>query len=205
MADLVSDITCRHQPVRRDLPLDAEIPLLHVRYAGVGTECVEDSVARIRHVLVQDERERNAAREIPIRTVQTAARIDDENFSTPRWTLSRRQVQFDSVDIVEDSVAGANDHLAVFGRVINETNTRPEILPLFVHARISVRTEQRIAGIEHSGRSVHEHIAVDSLQERIHVEMVHHVFAVVLREVWLPAHAVAQREVGFDLPAVLRI
>src|SRR5947207_8910524 len=137
MRDFVSDVARRHEPVRRDLSLYSEIPLLHVRHARICIECVEDSTCRIVHVLVQHKWERNSAREIAIWAVQTARRIDDGNLSSPRWSLSGGQVQFDRVDVVEDSIAGANHHLSIFGWVIDESNARPEVFPLFAHSRVA--------------------------------------------------------------------
>ena len=60
------------------------------------------------------------------------------------------------------------------------------MFPLFVHSGITVGTEQGVAWIEQASRSVRKYAALDSLPERVHVEMVHHVFAIVLRKVGFP-------------------
>src|SRR2546426_10664132 len=76
---------------------------------------------------------------------------------------------------------------------------------VFVDSGVAVGTEQGITWIERAGWSVHKYAALDSFPERVHVEVVHHVLAIVLRKVRFPAKAVAQSQVWKKLPTVLRI
>src|SRR5262249_52987917 len=164
MREFVSDVTCRYEPICSNLSLNPKIPLLHIRDMCVRIECVVDAIRRIRHVLVQNEREWFTS-EITIWIVQPACRIICDNLSSPRRPLSGCQIQFNGVDIVENSVARADHHLAVIRRVPNKPGAGCKMLPLLVHSGVAVGAEQGVAWIEHAGWSVHKHIALDSIQK----------------------------------------
>src|SRR5438876_951411 len=111
----IADVARGHEPVRRDLSLYSKVPLLHARHARIGVEGIVDSVSRIGYVLAQSEWERNTAGEIAVRIVETTRGRGYENLSAPRRALSGSQVQFYGANVIEDSIAGANHHLSIFG------------------------------------------------------------------------------------------
>src|SRR6185369_12720213 len=46
MHDQVADVTGGHQPIRSKLPLDTQVPLVHVRHSCVWVEAVHVAVLR---------------------------------------------------------------------------------------------------------------------------------------------------------------
>src|SRR5262249_23750984 len=81
MWDLVPGLARRPQPVGSDLPLNAEIPLLHIRHTRIGTECVVNAIRGVGNVLVEREWERDTAWKISIRVIEPAGRTHDQNFA----------------------------------------------------------------------------------------------------------------------------
>src|SRR5262249_3583167 len=156
------------------LSLDTKIPLLHVGNARVCVKCVVDAVRRVGHIFVQSKREWGTTGKTAVRVVQSARRVRYDNLSGPGRSLSCSQIQFNGVDVVEDSIAGTDHHFSIIRWIPNQSSARPEMLPLLVHPGIAVGAEQGIAWIEQAGGSVRKNAALGTLLERIHVEVIHH-------------------------------
>src|SRR5207244_2183353 len=122
MHHFISDVARADEPVISNLPLDSEIPLLHVRRLRVVTKSREHARRWIRRGFARSERERIAAGLELVWIIETAGRIGQLNFSSPWRTLRSCQVQFGRFHIVEDAVAGANDHFPVLHRIPNQSD-----------------------------------------------------------------------------------
>src|SRR5947207_3971521 len=124
MHDFISDVTRPHQPVISNLPLDSEVPLLHVRRFRVVLEGGENASSGVRSISVRSKWKWISAGFELEWIIQSAARIGQLNLSAPGRTLRCRQIQLDRFHVIKDAVAGAHDHLPVFLRIPDQSNPR---------------------------------------------------------------------------------
>src|SRR5262245_54145434 len=190
MHDEVADIAGGHEPVRTDLPLHTEVPLVHVGNTRVCIETVHIPVLRENRILIQNEWKWIPSRLTGIRASQTARRADQSEPAAPRRPLSCRSPQLCRCLIVKNSVCGTDHRFAAVRRIPYQPHSRRKLFPYFVHARTSVGPVQRIAWKEQTWRRVQEYFARRPLQECIHVEMQIDVLCELRRKPRLPAQAI---------------
>src|SRR5205814_615874 len=155
-----------------NLSLDSNVPLLHIRLVRVVIERCKHAPIGIRDIAAQGEWKWIASRFGAKGTVKTASGTGQLNLTSPWRTLRRREIQFRRCHVVEDSVAGADDHLSIFAGIPNESHSRSKVCPSFVDGTRAIRTKLRIAGIENARRRIRVLSRPDPLLKRIHIKSV---------------------------------
>ena len=187
------------------MPLECHVERVHVGRHQVIGQREERTVQRERRVLVERDREDIglAARAAEERIVETAWRVIEANFRTPRRRDRRVEVELRVHELVRLTVCGAHRGLAGAGWIPRETDARSEIVPVGQHP--GLRREVLVTGEVQPGRPVREHRAPRAGAESIQVELIDGAVDQLLREERLPAQAIVQRQARADSPGVLRI
>src|SRR5438105_4204318 len=131
--EMRSNIRCRREPARRHLTLDADIPLILFGGSQIRRNWKEPLICRrrwkYRMCRIEVVRERTPGWK---RIVQTDHRRQDAE--PERRNRRRVLVQIHANEVVRNTAAEANGHLAVTAWVPRDARARLEVLPLALHS-----------------------------------------------------------------------
>src|SRR5262249_177207 len=84
MRRLVADVICRHEPIRGELSLDAQVPVVYLCGLGVVLWGKKPAVSRVPRILIERDGKNVSTWEILKRIIQPADRTRQPDFRAPR-------------------------------------------------------------------------------------------------------------------------
>src|SRR5439155_1371471 len=148
-----SQVGCSDEPVRTNLPFDADVPLVDICRFGIVVQIAKEGVGNVQTALAQTSRERISAWIACVGIIEATGRIVERDTAGP----GRRQRHADDDriawnEVERSAVSRAHCRTSIACDIPTEAKTRSKISPLDVLS--SLTRKAGIAWIKQAGRRV---------------------------------------------------